>query len=207
MWRTTISKPGRFGRSCAVALVLAAAACHRAPEREIGQARQALASAKSAQADLFAPSSYRDARKALDDAERLVDKHEYADARMLALDSASKSRAALRLTEDNKRKMLLALRLALDSTSRDLQDAQSEIEVARAQGVDEKEITLFRTDLVGAQSRLEKARELVAAQSLPEARKWVSDAQDAAGLLLREIRYAIAQHPIAPPRKRGPRGR
>jgi len=196
-------------RRAVLAVLLAAAAgalggCHRKPTRELEKAKGAIAKAQSVQAPVYAPSSFQDAIQALEDANYLVRKHRYREAGLIALDAASKADAATRLAAENKQKVLQAVRLEVMETRRKLVDAESEIAIARAHHVDEKQIALFETDLIGARSKLEEAQRRLEAARIPEAKKWSSDAQVDADLLLREIRYALARYPIVHSRQAVP---
>jgi len=193
--------PRRTLRNLAAAAAIAAvlAGCARRPTRELEEARRRLVEAEAAQAPVYAPSSFEDARRALHEAERLAGHHKYDDARIVALESAARARSAVALTAENRKKMLEALRVNLEATERQLTDAEQEIAVAESQHVDAKQIDLFRRDLAGARAKLAEARRRHDSGDLPGGRKWSEDARIAADMTLREIRFAIAQNPIAHP--------
>jgi hypothetical protein len=170
--------------------------CHRKPTRELEDARIALAAAQKAQAPLYAPSSFQDATQAFEDANYLVRKHRYKEAGLIARDAASKAQSATRLAAENKQKVLQAVRAEIEDTRRKLVDADSEIAIARAHHLDDKQIALFETDLLGARTKLDEAQKRLETERIPEAKKWSSDAQVDADLLLREIRFALARYPI-----------
>ena len=190
-------------QAIAVAAIALLAACARRPTREIEQARNQLAEADRAQAPLFARSSYDEARRCLTQAERLAGEHKYEDARVVALESVTHSRSAVGMSAENKRKMLDALRLGLQTTEHDLADAEQEIALAQSRHADAPTIDLFRRDLIGARAKLEEARRLHDAGDLPGGRKASEDAKIAADMLLHEIRFAAAERPIThPPEKK-----
>ena len=175
------------------------AACARRPTREIEEAHFRLAEAERVQASLYARGSFEEARKSLAQAERLAGEHKYEDARVVALESVSHSRSAVGMAAENRKKMLDALKLNLQSTEHDLMDAEQEISLAETRQVDAPTIELFRRDLVGARGKLEEAKRLQTAGDLPGGRKWSDDAKVAADMLLREIRFSVAQRPITHP--------
>jgi hypothetical protein len=178
-------------------------ACARRPTREIDQARLQLAEADKAQAPLFARSSYEEARRCLTQAEQLADKHEYEDARVVALESVTHSRSAVGMSAENRKKMLDALRLSLQTTEHDLADAEQEIALAESNHADAPTIDLFRRDLAGARAKLRDAQRLHGAGDLPGGRKASEDAKIAASMLLHEVRFAAAERPIThPPEKK-----
>jgi len=182
----------------AVAIALSLA-CARRPTRELEDAHRNLAEAEKAQASFYARSSFEEARKSLSEAERLAGERKYEDARVVALESVSHSRSAVGITAENKKKMLDALKLNLASTARDLTQAEQEISLAESHQIDAPTIDLFRRDLLGARGKLQEAERLGSAGDIPGGRKWSDDARIAADMLLREIRFSVAQRPITHP--------
>ncbi|HKB69835.1 MAG TPA: hypothetical protein VKH46_03265 [Thermoanaerobaculia bacterium] len=199
--------PTRTARCACILLAALLAGCARRPSREIDEAKRRLVEAEAAQAPIYAPSSFEEARRALHEAERLAAQRKYGDARIVALESAARSRSAVGLTAENRKKMLEALRVNIEATQRQLADAEQEISVAVAQHVDAKQIDMFRRDLAGARAKLDSARRSHAAGDLPGGRKGSEDARIAADMVLREIRFAIAQNPISHPAPRKSRRR
>ena len=184
----------------AIALAIAlSVACARRPTREIEDAHRHLAEADKVQASFYARGSYEEARKSLAQAERLAGERKYEDARVVALESVTHSRSAVGITAENKKKMLDALKVNLDSTARDLTQAELEISLAESRRIDAPKIELFRRDLLGARAKLQEADRLRSAGDIPAGRKWSDDARIAADMLLREIRFSVAQHPITHP--------
>jgi len=189
-----------FGAAAALILI---SACAQPPRKELEAARRGLAEAEAAQAPIYAPSSFAEAQRTLHDAERLAGKRKYDDARIVALESAARSRSAIAMTAENRAKMLQALRVNLEATERQLADAEQEIAMAESARVESRQIEMFRRDLVGARAKLAEARLRHRSGDLPGGRKWSEDARIAADMTLREIRFAIAQNPIShpPPKK------
>ena len=196
----------RCGRILAAAVLLLAG-CARRPTRELEQARRRLVEAETAQATIYAPSSFEEARRTLHEAERLATQRKYEDARIVALESAARSRAAVALSAENRRKMLDALKINLEATERQLSDAEQEIAMAVSQHIDPKQIDMFRSDLAGARDKLAAARKRHEDGDVPGGRKASDEARDAAGMTLHEIRFAIAQNPITHPLPRKKRRR
>jgi hypothetical protein len=191
----------------AAAALLLLFACARRPTKELEAARRGLVEAEAAQAPVYAPSSFADARRTLHEAEGLAKKRKYEDARVVALESAARSRSAIAMTAENRAKMLEALKVNLEQTERQLTDAEQEIAMAESAHVDSKQVEMFRRDLVGARAKLAEARRRHLSGDLPGGRKWSEDAKIAADMTLREIRFAIAENPIshpAPKKRRRP---
>ena len=194
-------------RVAAAALLTILWACARRPTRELEDARRALVAAEAAQAPVYAPSSFAEAQRTLHEAERLAGRRKYDDARIVARESAARSRAAVAMTAENRAKMLEALKVNLEATRRQLTDAEQEISMAESSRVDPKQIDMFRRDLAGARAKLAEASRRHQNGDLPGGRKWSEDARIAADMTLREIRFAIAQNPIvhpAPKKRRRP---
>lgn len=186
----------------AALLFLLAAGCHRRPRKEIRQAKTDLQVALGAQAQTYAPASFQEARRALADAERMVTKRKFEDARLLALESSARSKSAVSLSAENRQKMLAALRLQLDTTAGKIGQGEMETEEAARRAIDAKRVELFRVDSKDARAKLDSARRLLAQGNLAASKKQGDDADIAAESLLREVRLTMAEEPIQHPRAR-----
>lgn len=195
----------RFRVSGILAAAVLAGACARRPTRELGQARAAIERAETAQAPIYAKGSYDEALRTLREAERLVRERKYDDARVVALESETHARSAVGMSAENKTKMLAALNLNLKTTEGEMADAEQEIGIAESRHVETAQIDLFRRDLVAARGKLGEARSRYAAGDLAGGRKWSDDARIAADMLLREIRFAVAERPITHPERKSRR--
>jgi len=184
-------------------LVVAAAGCGRSPRREIEEAKSNLDAALRAQAQIYAPASFQEARRALDGAQKLARERRYADAKTLALESSSRAKGAVGISAENRRKMLVALQAKVTATDRELQDASDEEKIAEARGIDADARQLFAAETVEANAKQQEARRRLAAQDLAQGKKWADDADVAAAALLRDIRFSIARKQSEPaPRKK-----
>ena len=183
------------------------AGCRRVPRREIEKAEVDLAAALRAQAQVYAPSSFQEARRALEGAKRLVKEKRYSDARILALESSSRARGAAGISAENRGKMLGALRVKIEATDRTLTEATDEMKLAQLRGVDEKARQLFEEELIGARTKQAEARGRLAAQDLVEGKKWADDADVAAASLLRDVRFSIAIKQTEPVPGKSARGK
>lgn len=183
---------------------MVAAGCARSPRHEIEQAKSDLAAAIQAQAQIYAPSSFQEARRALEGAQRLVREKRYSDAKILALESSSRAKGALGISAENRRKMLIALQGKVAATDRALKDASDEARIAASRGVDAESLQLFAAEALGAASKQDEARRRLAAQDLVEGKKWADDADVAAASLLRDIRFSVARKQSEPVPKKKP---
>jgi hypothetical protein len=159
----------------------------------MARARADLADAVRAQAPTYAPSSFQEARRALEGAQRLVKEKRYADAKLLAMESSSRAHGAIGISAENRQKMLAALQLKIQNTDRELIDAADETKVAQARGVDEGARQLFDAEMTGARSKQDEARKRLAERNIIDGKKWADDADVAAAALLRDIRFSIAR--------------
>ncbi len=173
--------------------------CSRRPTKEIAKARNRLAESERAEAPVYAPASFEEARRTLREAEHLSGERKFADARIIALESEAHARSAIALTAENRKKMLDALNMNLESTGRDLAGVSREIERAASLHVEPEKLELFRRDLARAQAALEDARRLSTKGDLPNGKKSSQDARIAADNVLREIGFAIADHSLSHP--------
>jgi hypothetical protein len=89
-------------RSLVLATILSGAACSDPPVKEIGAAEAALAQARQAGADTFAPDRWKEAESALALARRKVQEKDYRGALSAASDSAEKSKVAVQAAEAAK---------------------------------------------------------------------------------------------------------
>ncbi len=108
-----------------LALVLPCGACISPPEKEINQARGAIAAARAAGADAYAPDEYKAAMTALKNAEDSVAQRDYRQALNYALDSRERAENAARTAADQK----AAVR---SQAERELQDLQIVLDQAKA---------------------------------------------------------------------------
>lgn len=81
-----------FGAACSASLVLGA--CAGPPVQALSNARQALIAARQADAERYAPGSYAEAERWLDDAEFALHGNDYGRARSSALRALEAARAA-----------------------------------------------------------------------------------------------------------------
>ena len=87
----------------ALALSLLLAACETAPPvQEMSDARQAISVAREAGAADLAPAELAEAEKYLHDAEARLDRQQYREARVAALDAKLSAQKALQLSETSK---------------------------------------------------------------------------------------------------------
>ena len=175
--------------------------CHRRPRREIRQANADILAARRVQADIYAPASFEEARRALADAERMVNKRKFEDARLLALTSSALAKSALTLSGENREKMLAAVRLQIESVAQKIAEGERAIQVAQRKPIDSKRAELFRSDLFDARAKLDLARQALAKGDLVGGRRTVDSADIAAESLLREVRLTLAEEPVSQPRR------
>lgn len=154
--------------------------------------------ARKLQADVYAPASFEEARRALADAGRMVHNRKFEEARLLALESSALSKNAASLSSENREKMLAALQLQIQGVAQKIEQGEKEMRAAEIKPIEAREQEMFQTDLAAARAKLDSARESLRQGNLVAGRSRADDADVAAESLLREIRLTVAQEPVKP---------
>jgi hypothetical protein len=191
-----------IGLICSIVLAGSViAGCHHRPRREMRQASADILAARRVQADIYAPASFEEARRALADAERMANKRKFEEARLLALTSSALAKSAMTLSGENREKMLAALKLQIESVAQKIAEGERGIQDAQRKPIDSKRAELFRSDLFDARAKLDLARQALARGDLVGGRRSVDSADIAAESLLREVRLTLAEEPVSQPRR------
>ncbi len=176
--------------------------CLHRPRREMSQAEADLRAAQKVQAELYAPASFEEARRALADAGRRVKRRKYEEARLRALECSALSKSAASISSENREKMFAAVGLQIEGIAQKIAQGEKEVQAAEQKPVGPRESEMFRTDLAAAREKLDIARESLRQGNLVAARAQAEDADVAAESLLREVRLTVAEEPILHPRSR-----
>ena len=189
----------RSRRGTALSLLITAwllPACSHRPRREMRQAEADLMAARKLQADIYAPSSFEEARRALTDAGRMVRTRKFEEARLLALESSALSKTAASLSAENREKMFAALQLQIQGVEQKVLQGEKEMHAAELKPIEPREREMFEKDLAATRANLDAARESLRQGNLVAGRSRVDDADVAAESLLREIRLTVAEEPV-----------
>ncbi len=198
---------GKSARLVLLAAGLSAASwlslgCLHRPRREMRQAEADLRAAQKVQAEIYAPSSFEEARRALADAGRMVRKRKFEDARLLALECSALAKSAASISSENREKMSAAVGLQIQGVADKIAQGEREVQAAELKALGARESEMFRSDLATARTKLDTARESLRRGNLVAARAQAEEADVAAESLLREVRLTVAEDPILHPRSR-----
>lgn len=153
-----------------VSLLLVVAGCSGPPQKEIDQARSALAAARTAGADRYAAAEYTAAAASLDKANASVDQRDYRQALNYALDSRQRAVEAERLAPEGKaraKSATEALYGTIASTTNQLQTALRTAETPATA----KALRAPQAVLKEARAHLQKASAAITAGNFEEATK------------------------------------
>jgi len=169
-----------------VSLLLVVAGCSGPPQKEIDQARTALAAARTAGADRYATAEYTAAASSLDKANAAVDQRDYRQALNYALDSRQRAVEAERLAPEGKaraKSATEALYGTVASTTNRLQTALRTAESAASA----KLLRPGQAVLKDARAHLQKASAAITAGNYEEASKTLADVRGKVDAALVEV--------------------
>jgi hypothetical protein len=165
-------------------LVLGLASCGEPPTREIEAARSALARARDAGAERFAPEPFREAAAALDTAQRKLEAKDYRAALSAAADAGEKSRGALQAAQTGR----ALAKTAAETSVVEVQALFDDIGAAKDEATDARVPEKAFDDLEG---ELDEARRALGAIGETLAQGDFAEAQKAA----RELKAKTADLP------------
>jgi len=135
-------------------LALVAVSCAKPPTQELDAAQAALDAAKTAEADIYAPDTYRSAKTTLDDARAKVDQKDYEGAKASAVQAKELAGQASSQADTNKRQTRDEAQALVNRLSSGVADARTALDGApRGKGVDE-DLDQLRADLGQAETSL-----------------------------------------------------
>ena len=178
-------------------LLFVIAACSGPPQREIDQARSALASARTAGADRYASEEYAAAASSLEKANAAVDQRDYRQALNYALDSRQRAVEAEQLAPAGKARAkgaTEALYGTVASTTNRLQSALRAAENAASP----KTLRAGQAVLKDARAHLQKASAAITAENYEEAAKTLADVRVKLNAALTDVQNI--------PRSKDPKG-
>jgi len=162
--------------TCAVALTVA---CSAPPQKEIDRAQQAVDAARAAGAEQFAPESFAEATTALHQSHEAVNQRDYRLALSRAVDASDRAQEAARAAADNKARTRSQSEAAVSAVNASVNHLHARLKVAEEVRVPSRELAPARATIKQAESALQKARALLAAENYATATQTVSalDAQ------------------------------
>jgi hypothetical protein len=140
------------------ALATLTAACGEPPDREIQQAKDAIAAAKAAGADVYARDEFTAAEQALQHASEAVAQRDYRLALSNALDAREHAQNATREAADRKTAARADAERTIAATSAALAEARARLRAAEAARVSPKVLAEARRSIGNVDQTLQKAR-------------------------------------------------
>ena len=132
--------------------------CAKPPTQELDAAQAALDAAKTAEADIYAPDTYRSAKTTLDDARAKVDQKDYEGAKIAAVRAKELAEQASSQSDTSKRQTRDEAQALVNRLSSGIADARTALDSApRGKGADE-DLDQLRADLGQAESSLAAAK-------------------------------------------------
>jgi hypothetical protein len=173
---------------CAAALCTA---CSAPPQKEIDRAQQAVDTARAAGAERYAPEAFGAATAALQQSHDAVEQRDYRLALSRAVDANDRAQEAIRAASENKAKARSASEAALNSANAALMQLHARVNAAGTAKVPPRELTPARTAIKDAESTLQKARALLAAEDYAGASEAVSGLDEEIRAEIRVVDAAI----------------
>jgi len=129
-----MQRTGPFSVLAALACALLLSACDQPPAKEIAAAEAALAQARAAEADAYAPELWKAAELALTQARQKVEAKDYRGALSSAMDAGEKARSAAQAVTSSK----LLVKGAAEIAQAEVQAALDEVAAVREQAAKDK---------------------------------------------------------------------
>ncbi|HOC19292.1 MAG TPA: DUF4398 domain-containing protein [Vicinamibacterales bacterium] len=182
---------------------LALSACAAPPEAEMTEAREALAAARAAGAERYAPAEYGEAAGMLQRSERFVAEGDYRQALSAALEARELANAAAAAAGGAKEAARARATTAMDQAQASLAAARAFTDAATAKPPrtrpERLHVSEVRRAVVAANVAVQKAREAIGRDDFAAA----TEALDAVRAQLDEVMAAKPEPPPPPkPRRR-----
>jgi Domain of unknown function (DUF4398) len=189
---------------CAVMCALVfSSACSAPPQKEIDRAQQAIEAARAAGADQYAPEAYTAATAALQQSHEAVEQRDYRLALSRAVDATDRAQEAARAAAENKAKARSASEAAVNRANAALMQLEARVKSAEAARVPSRELVPARSAIKDAETTLQKARTLLAAENYPAVAEAVSGLDEQIRSEIRVVEAAITLRTVRrPARKR-----
>lgn len=182
------------------ALLVLLTSCASKPEQELDAARQALETARSAEAEVYAPSKFRKAVDTLESAETEVTVQDgkfalsrnYDKATELLDLALSEAQTAAEAAPINKVKVRTRAEAAVGETQEAVEKARSMLRKAPRRGKGSREnVAALEADVASAEAMLAGAQQVIAAGQYHEALSQMDAVKSKANGVSSEIEQAI----------------
>jgi hypothetical protein len=181
-------------------LACALAACGEPPEKEMNQARGAIAAARAAGADQYAADEFQAALAALKKSEDAVTQRDYRQALSYALDSRERAETAAHQAADQKAQARSEAERGLRDLHTAIADLAAHVKVAESARPRRRDVAEVRRTLDNATAVLGKIGEMMAREDYGRARTQVTAAID-------QVRAASAKIEAGTATPKGRKGR
>jgi hypothetical protein len=182
-----------------VLLLLVLAGCSGPPQKEIDQARDALAAARAAGADRYASAEYNAAAASLDKANAAVGQRDYRQALNYALDSRQRAVEAERQAADGKARAKSATEALYGTVASATNQLQTALRTAET-AVPARTLRAGQAVLKDARAHLQKASAAIGAGNYDEAAKTLAQVRV-------KVDAALIDAQKIPPRAKRPQKR
>jgi hypothetical protein len=188
---------------CAVVCALGlSTACSAPPQKEIDRAQQAIEAARSAGAEQYAPESFSAATAALQQSHEAVDQRDYRLALSRAVDATDRAQEATRAAAENKAKARGASEVAVNKANAALMQLEARVKSAEAARVPARELVPARAAIEDAETTLQKARTLLAAENYPAVTEEIAGLDEQIRSEIRVVEAAITLRTVRRPVRR-----
>ena len=150
-------------------IAFAVVGCPKPPTQEMDAAKAAILKARNAEADVYAPETFRQATSALADAENKVTAEDYEGAKASALRATELAVRSTTEADTGKNQTRNEAQAIINRISSGLTDARSALNAApRGKGADE-DLDQLNSDLGQAEGSLNDARNNLSASKFKDA--------------------------------------
>lgn len=142
----------------ALGLTFAVAGCAKPPQEELDAASSALSAAKAAEAEVYAPDTYRQATNAMNDANSKVEQKDYEGAKASAVQAKQLADKAATEAKANKSQITNEAQAIINRVAPGISDTRGSLSAApRGKGADD-DLDQLNADLSQAEADLSGAR-------------------------------------------------
>jgi uncharacterized phage infection (PIP) family protein YhgE len=188
-------------------VVLGLAACGEPPTREIEAARSALARARDAGAERFAPERFKEAAAALDMAQIKLEAKDYRAALSAAADASEKSRSAQQAGEAGRTLAKTSAETAVVEVQALFDDVKTVKDEATDAKVPDKAFEDLDRELEETQRAVSAISETLAQGNFAEAQKAATDLKATTADMPDRYRQAVEAWKQAHDRRHSPKSR
>jgi hypothetical protein len=175
--------------------LLMCAACSEPPQKEIDRAQGAIDAARAAGAEQYAPTEYRQAAEALQQAHDAVSQRDYRLALSRAVDANASAQAAAKEAADAKARARSAAEASISTIATSVQQLRTTLKAAEAARAPAAALAPARQTAASADAALQKARALLKQERYLEASDALKDVPAGISAQIRAVNEAAKARP------------